>query len=54
MEVDLSQVDSDETDEEAVTTTYYERQFRDLMRSQCMEELNFLYFSKNEVMKDWT
>lgn len=25
-----------------------------MIRAQCLEETNFLYFSKNEAMKDWT
>lgn len=24
------------------------------MRAQCLEQTNFLYFSKNESMKEWT
>ena len=42
------------SDEGEVPLTYYERSYRNMVKEQCMEETNFLYFGKNESMKDWT
>jgi hypothetical protein len=48
-------VENDSSSEEGeVPLNYYEQEFRTTIRSQSLEETNFLYFSKNESMKDWT
>lgn len=32
----------------------YYKEFRETVRKQVVEEMNFLYFSKDEPMKNWT
>jgi hypothetical protein len=52
----FSQLEGDDSSSEEgeVPLTYYEKEFRGLIRSQALEETNFLYFSRNESMGGWT